>query len=160
MKPPNILISSANEGESNGYRMLISGFGLCRKLESGQMSFSLTVGRANGGGTPGWRAPEILRGEVRVDEAITDDNFVPTIGTGMLTMRLTKSVNIFTLGCLHYYCLTSGEHPFGDRFEREDNILRDQKSLQDLEGLDEDGPEAMDLIRPMLAPESANRYIR
>ena len=52
-------------------------------------------------------------------------------------MRLTESVDIFALGCLYYYCLTRGEHPFGNRYkpEREGNILEDQKSLQGLEGL-------------------------
>jgi len=159
IKPPNILISSAREGESSGHRMLISDFGLCRKLEIGQTSFAPTEGGVIGGGTFGWKAPEILRGEVRVNEAITDDNVGTTTGTGMQTMRLTKSVDIFALGCLYYYCLTSGEHPFGDRFKREDNILRDEKSLQGLEGLDEDGPEAVDLIRPMLARGAANRCV-
>jgi len=160
IKPPNILISSAKVGDSSGYRMLISDFGLCRKLEDGQTSFSPTEGGVIVGGTFGWRAPEILRGEVRVDEAITDDNVGTTTGTGMQAMRLTKLVDIFALGCLYYYCLTSGEHPFGDRFKREDNILRDQNSLQGLERPDEDGPEAVDLIRTMLAREAANRFVR
>ena len=70
IRPPNILISSASEGESSGYRMRISDFGLCRKLEFGETSFSPTVGSVIGGGTCGWNAPEILRGEVRADETI------------------------------------------------------------------------------------------
>jgi serine/threonine-protein kinase/endoribonuclease IRE1 len=40
-------------------------------------------------------------------------------GTGRPTTRLTKSIDIFALGCLYYYSLTNGGHPFGDRFERE-----------------------------------------
>ena len=160
IKPPNILISSARADEPGGYKMLVSDFGLCRKLEIGQTSFLPTDGGGIGGGTFGWKAPEILRGEVRVNEPIIDDNVGTTIGTGAQTMRLTKSVDIFALGCLYYYCLTSGQHPFGDRFKREDNILHDQKSLQDLEGLDEDGQEAMDLIRLMLTPEATKRCVR
>ena len=159
IKPPNILISIARADEPGGHRMLVSDFGLCRKLEVGQTSFLPTDGGGIGGGTFGWKAPEILRGEVRVNEAINDDNVGTTTETGTQTMRLTKSVDIFSLGCLYYYCLTSGQHPFGDRFKREDNILRDQKSLQDLEGLEEDGPEAMDLIKLMLASEAANRCV-
>jgi serine/threonine-protein kinase/endoribonuclease IRE1 len=139
--------------------MLISDFGLCRKLEVGQMSFSPTEGGVISGGTFEWKAPEILRGEVRVNEAITDDNVGTTVGTGIRTMSLTKLVDIFALGCLYYYCLMSGQHPFGDRFKREDNILRDQKSLQDLEGLDEDVSEAVDLIGLMLSHEAANRCL-
>jgi len=157
IKPQNILISNATEGESRG--MLISDFGLCQRLEVGQMSFSPTPSGMIGGGTCGWKAPEVLRGEVRADEAIADDNVGTAIGTGMQTMRLTKSVDIFPLGCIYYYCLTTGGHPFGDLFRREHNILGGQKSLQDLEGPRDDGPEALDLIASMLAYEAANRCV-
>lgn len=169
IKPQNILISGGKKGESNGHRMLISDFGLCRKLELDQTSFLPTAGGAMGVGTFGWRAPEILRGEVKLDEPLTDDHShssrgsVGTTtgsnysGTGKSTTRLTKSVDIFALGCLYYYCQTNGGHPFGDRFEREVNIIRDQKSLQGLEGFGEEGSEAVDLINAMLAPEAADR---
>ena len=171
IKPQNILVSSAKKGESSGHRMLISDFGLCRKLEVDQTSFLPTAGGAMGVGTFGWRAPEILRGEVKLDEPIADDNSqgsrdsVGTAtgsnhsGTGRPTTRLTKLVDIFALGCLYYYCLTNGGHPFGDRFEREVNIIRDQKSLQGLEGFGEEGSEAVDLISAMLAPEAADRCV-
>jgi serine/threonine-protein kinase/endoribonuclease IRE1 len=169
IKPQNILVSGGKTGESNGHRMLISDFGLCRKLELDQTSFVPTTGGAMGVGTFGWRAPEILRGEVKLDEPLTDDHShssrgsVGTAtgsnysGTGKSTTRLTKSVDIFALGCLYYYCQTNGGHPFGDRFEREVNIIRDHKSLQGLEGFGEEGSEAVDLINAMLAPEAADR---
>ena len=173
IKPQNILISSAKKGESNGHRMLISDFGLCRKLELDQTSFLPTTGGAMGVGTFGWRAPEILRGEVKLDETIADDNSQSSrdsvgtatgsnhsgTGSGKPRTRLTKSVDIFALGCLYYHCLTNGGHPFGDRFEREINILRDQKSMHGLEGLGEEGSEAVDLIGSMLAPEAADRCV-
>jgi serine/threonine-protein kinase/endoribonuclease IRE1 len=44
IKPQNILISGAKKGESSGHRMLISDFGLCRKLELDQTSFLPTTG--------------------------------------------------------------------------------------------------------------------
>ncbi|KAI9513442.1 hypothetical protein F5148DRAFT_5717 [Russula earlei] len=169
IKPQNILISSAKKGESSGNRMLISDFGLCRKLEVDQTSFLPTAGGVMGVGTFGWRAPEILRGDVKLDEAITDDNSQSSndsvgtatgsnhSGAGKATTRLTKSVDIFALGCLYYYCLTNGGHPFGDRFEREVNIMRDQKSLEGLEGFGEEGSEAVDLIGSMLAADTADR---
>lgn len=167
IKPQNILISGGKKGESNGHRMLISDFGLCRKLELDQTSFLPTTGGAMGVGTFGWRAPEILRGEVKLDEPLADDNNSQSsrgsVGTatgsnhGKPTTRLTKSVDIFALGCLYYYCQTNGGHPFGDRYEREVNIIRDQKSLQGLEGFGEEGSEAVDLINAMLAPEAADR---
>jgi serine/threonine-protein kinase/endoribonuclease IRE1 len=172
IKPQNILISGAKKGESGGHRMLISDFGLCRKLEVDQTSFLPTTGGVMGVGTFGWRAPEILRGEVKLDETIADDNSQSSHGsvgtatgsnhsgtTGKPTTRLTKSVDIFALGCLYYYCLTNGGHPFGDRFEREFNIIRDQKSLEGLEVFGEEGLEAVDLISSMLAPEAADRCV-
>jgi serine/threonine-protein kinase/endoribonuclease IRE1 len=54
IKPQNILISGAKKGESGGHRMLISDFGLCRKLELDQTSFLPTTGGAMGVGTFGW----------------------------------------------------------------------------------------------------------
>ncbi|KAI0058346.1 kinase-like protein [Artomyces pyxidatus] len=169
IKPQNILISSAKKGESSGHRMLISDFGLCRKLESDQTSFLPTANGMMGVGTVGWRAPEILRGEVKLDETTGDDHSQSSrdsVGTatgsvnsgmGRPATRLTKSVDIFALGCLYYYCLSNGGHPFGDRFEREVNILRNSRSLDALEGFGEEGSEAVDLISSMLAPEASDR---
>jgi len=154
INPENILISSAKEGKSDRYRMVISGFRLCQKLEAGQTSFFQTAGSADGGGTHGWTAPEILRWMVRRTTAVKE----------IQTMQLIKSVDIFALGCLYYYCLTLGKHPFDDpfddRFERDCHILHDQKSLQGLEILRVDDPEVVGLIASMLAPEAANRCVR
>ncbi|KAI0922527.1 hypothetical protein AcV5_009475 [Taiwanofungus camphoratus] len=164
IKPQNILISHAKKGagESAGHRMLISDFGLCKKLEVDQTSFLPTGHGAMG--TVGWRAPEILRGEVKLDEAGADESqssrgSVGSSGgtpTGKPT-RLTKSVDIFALGCLYYYVLTNGGHPFGDRFEREVNILKNAKSLDGLERFGEEGSEGADLISRMLSPEAYDR---
>ncbi|EED82822.1 predicted protein, partial [Postia placenta Mad-698-R] len=62
IKPQNILISHAKKGigETAGHRMLISDFGLCRKLEVDQTSFLPSANGAMAAGTVGWRAPEIL----------------------------------------------------------------------------------------------------
>ncbi|KAI0052372.1 kinase-like protein [Auriscalpium vulgare] len=169
IKPQNILISTGKKGESSGHRMLISDFGLCRKLELDQTSFLPTANGMMGVGTVGWRAPEILRGEVNLSETTGDDNSQSSrdsvgtatgsvhSGSGKPTTRLTKSVDIFALGCLYYYCLSNGGHPFGDRFEREVNIMRNARSLDVLEGWGEEGSEAVDLIGAMLAPEAADR---
>jgi serine/threonine-protein kinase/endoribonuclease IRE1 len=166
IKPQNILVADARKG----HRMLISDFGLCRKLELDQTSFLPTAGGMMGVGTFGWRAPEILRGDVKLDEAPTDENSMSSRGsTSTATStgsagagakkptRLTKSVDIFALGCLFYYCLTSGDHPFGDRFEREVNIIKNVQDLRGLEVFGEEGAEAADLITRMLAPEAADR---
>lgn len=173
IKPQNILISSAKKGAGTmaGHRMLISDFGLCKRLEVDQTSFLPTAYGAMAAGTAGWRAPEILRGDVKLDEPPTDDSTqssrgsVGTVGsTGSVPTtsrptRLTKSVDIFALGCLFYYILTSGGHPFGDRYEREINILKDEKSLSALESFGEEGLEAIDLITSMLNNDASKRFV-
>ena len=55
IKPQNILIS---EPDAFGrVRVMISDFGLCKKLAAGRISFSRRSGAA---GTEGWIAPEML----------------------------------------------------------------------------------------------------
>lgn len=171
IKPQNILISAPKTGvpgKDGGRRMLISDFGLCKKLEVDQTSFLPTAHGAMAAGTVGWRAPEILRGEVKLDDSMSDDHSQSSRGsvgtavngsTSGKPTRLTKSVDIFALGCLFYYVLTNGLHPFGDRFEREVNILKNTKSLDGLEQFGEEGSEAVDLITKMLDPEAYNRYV-
>ncbi|KAL5514856.1 hypothetical protein ACEPAG_2172 [Sanghuangporus baumii] len=168
IKPQNILVSAAKRGAGAmaGHRMLISDFGLCKRLEVDQTSFLPTAHGAGAAGTVGWRAPEILRGDVNLDESTVDDSTQSSRGSSVGTAipdpvhkptRLTKSVDIFALGCLFYYILTSGGHPYGDRYEREANILKDAKSLDALEAFGEEGLEAIDLITSMLDPDPSKR---
>lgn len=192
IKPQNILIS-ANKGNTTssntfgskngrggvGYRMLISDFGLCKKLDVDQTSFLPTAHGALAAGTVGWRAPEILKGEVKLDEGLAGEDrgsmssrgSVGTVtgssssgGVGSPAnnksqARLTKSVDIFSLGCLFYYTLTNGGHPYGDRFEREVNIIKDIKDLSGVEPFGEEGTEAKDLITTMLDLDPTRRSV-
>ncbi|KAF8721207.1 hypothetical protein RHS02_08933, partial [Rhizoctonia solani] len=157
IKPQNILVSARGA-------MLISDFGLCRKLDVDQTSFMPTAYGGAAAGTAGWRAPEILRGEVNVDMAALDVSnggigSSSGSGSGSATSgtRLTRSVDVFALGCLFFYVLSGGDHAFGDRFERDVNILRDEKRLDWLERLGEEGFEAIDLIQKMLSPDPKKR---
>lgn len=43
--------------------------------------------------------------------------------------KKTQKVDIFSLGCVFYYLMSLGEHPFGKRFEREQNILNGNSDL-------------------------------
>ena len=167
IKPQNIMVSSPKNGQN--HRMLISDFGLCKRLEVDQTSFMPTAFGAMAAGTVGWRAPEILRGEVRLDDPDTSQSSRGSVATmnGSNTpsssskpMKLTKAVDIFALGCLYYYCLAGGSHPYGDRFEREANIMKNTKSLSGLEHFGEEGTEATDLIGGMLDPQASSRYVK
>lgn len=82
---------------------MISDFGLCKKLSVGKASFSKRSGVT---GTDGWIASEMVAGR-----------------------RTTTSVDIFSMGCVFYYVLTKGCHPFGDPMKRQANILGNEFSL-------------------------------
>lgn len=44
----------------------------------------------------------------------------------------TCAVDIFSVGCVFYYVLTKGKHPFGDSLRRQANILSGDHSLDGL----------------------------
>lgn len=144
IKPQNILVAPVKKRRAKkttpedkyAVRMLISDFGLCKRLENDQSSFRATT--ANGAGTSGWRAPEVLN----------DDS----------NRRATRALDIFSLGCVFYYVLTSGSHPFGDRYLKESNIIR---GIYNLDSLDEAIPhlavEARDLITNMILRDPSKR---
>ncbi|GAA5897662.1 bifunctional endoribonuclease/protein kinase IRE1 [Sporobolomyces salmoneus] len=170
IKPQNILVSTAKRG--GGLRMLISDFGLCKKLDVDESSFQQTVNHA--AGSFGYRAPEVLRGLVDPNETANTGAMTPSlsVGSGGSTntlaassngtstdpsMRLTRSIDIFSLGCIFYYVLTKGEHPFGGRYEREMNILQGKASVERLDGLGEEAVEVQDLILRMVASDPRER---
>ncbi|KDE02470.1 IRE protein kinase [Microbotryum lychnidis-dioicae p1A1 Lamole] len=170
IKPQNILVSTSKH--HGGLRMLISDFGLCKKLDVDESSFQQTMNHA--AGSFGYRAPEVLRGLVDPEQESVSST--PSSSTqnspsrnrgssssssaGLLTdpsMRLTRSIDIFSLGCIVYYVLTGGEHPFGGRYEREMNILLGKISLERLDGLGEEAIEVQDLISRMVATDPRER---
>lgn len=69
----------------------------------------------------------------------------------LLNKRRNCSVDIFSLGCTMYSALLPGKHPFGDRLQRDQNII---EGKSDLEGLD---PEAHHLISMMISPVPEKR---
>ena len=58
IKPQNVLLSLPDI--NNRVRVMISDFGLCKKLNYGKASFSRRSGVT---GTEGWIAPEMLKGQ-------------------------------------------------------------------------------------------------
>jgi len=130
IKPANVLL--AIDPNTNTVRTMISDFGLCKKLATGRASFS----RRSGGipGTEGWIAPEMMRH----------------------SERTTYAVDVFSLGCIYYYVLTNGEHPFGDVFRRQSNILTDSHSLEHTK-VSACPQGAAELITSMISSDPAQR---
>ncbi|KAL7942737.1 hypothetical protein V8C42DRAFT_150745 [Trichoderma barbatum] len=160
LKPQNILVNLDKEGKP---RLLVSDFGLCKKLEDRQSSFGATTGRA--AGTSGWRAPELLLDDDGQNPAAMDSSTHSgshTILVGDATApnggRATRAIDIFSLGLVFFYVLTNGSHPFdcGDRYMREVNIRKGIYDLDPLDSLGDFAYEAKDLIASMLqaAPKS------
>lgn len=58
-----------------------------------------------------------------------------------------QNVDIFSLGCVFYYVLTEGSHPFGQWYEREANIMLGRCDLSPLQAV----PDALDLVTRMIA---------
>ncbi|XP_063312230.1 serine/threonine-protein kinase/endoribonuclease IRE1 isoform X1 [Pelobates fuscus] len=104
LKPHNILISMPNA--HGKVKAMISDFGLCKKLAVGRNSFSRRSGIP---GTEGWIAPEILSEDFK-------DN-------------PTYTVDLFSAGCVFYYVVSEGKHPFGKSLQRQANILLGAYSL-------------------------------
>nr|XP_031288906.1 serine/threonine-protein kinase/endoribonuclease IRE2 isoform X1 [Camelus dromedarius] len=132
LKPGNVLIAGPDsQGRS---RVVLSDFGLCKKLSAGRYSFSLRSGIP---GTEGWMAPELL-------QLLPPDS-------------PTSAVDIFSAGCLFYYVLSGGSHPFGESLYRQANILAGAPCLSHLEEEAHDKVVARNLVEAMLSQPSQAR---
>ncbi|PRQ47185.1 putative protein kinase IRE1 family [Rosa chinensis] len=104
--------------------LLIKESSFCAKLSDMGISKRLIGDMSSlGSGSSGWQAPEQL-----------------------LHGRQTRAVDLFSLGCVLFFCITGGRHPFGDHLERDINIVKNQMDLFLVEYI----PEALDLISRLL----------
>jgi len=107
-------------------RAKLSDMGLSRQLRQDEHSFE-----TNASGSWGWQSAEVLRGEKR-----------------------HNSIDVFSMGCIFYYTLTYGKHPFGDKYSRERNILHGKYDLSELENKNF---EAKHLIEKMISFDQSQR---
>lgn len=176
IKPQNILIAYPRPNQKN-LRFVISDFGLCRTLPNDVSTLAGTIG-ANAG-TVGWKAPELI-GASRTDTSTSDPN-APRSGADQSgtskdgssqdssvetgSSGVKRAVDIFSLGCVYFYVLTNGGHPFDSKEEleiwhaqREMNIKKGLMNLDKLKRLgDDESVEPTHLIEWMLAPKPEGR---
>ncbi|KAJ0693771.1 putative protein kinase IRE1 family [Helianthus annuus] len=81
---------------------------------------------ATGSGSSGWQAPEQL-----------------------CHGRQTRAMDMFSFACVLFFCMTHGEHPFGDHLERDINVTNNKKVNLSLV---KDIPEAVNLFIKLLDP--------
>lgn len=112
IKPENILISFPKR-PSNLRFVMITDFGLSKQITGFDTNHSTNVMKYFDG-TQGWMAPEII--EARDCQK---------------KLAPSKAADIFSLGCLFHYTIFEGKHPFGEKEERQQNILKDNHVLDE-----------------------------
>ena len=178
LKPQNILVKARPDLRRNGppqLKFVISDFGLCKQLDENNpnSTFAPTVAHT-AAGTTGWRAPELLvdsRERIAAPPATNSEMQLQNVSVGSTGSiegntvdptsgrRVTKAIDVFSLGCIFYYVMTHGKHPFDSGAEslgRDLRIKNDQKDLSYLRMFDYSF-EGEDLVLQMLAHDPKNR---
>lgn len=171
IKPQNVLVKAVKSNRpSNGLpklQFVISDFGLCKPLEEGPESTFAPTANHTAAGTTGWRAPELL---VHSRAALTAPGSTSTASRSTIHSsegvvdrpsgrRATKAIDIFSLGCVFYYVMTQGHHPFdvgGTSLGRDLNIKENNFSTDALR-LHDYQFDADDLVMQMLKNNPRDR---
>jgi serine/threonine-protein kinase/endoribonuclease IRE1 len=139
--------------------MVISDFGLGKNLPENVSTLIDPTGNA---GTSGWKAPELISQPRETESRHSQGNSMngSESATNGTASGVKRAADIFSLGCLFFWLLTDGIHPYEDDNGwtqlRELNIKRDHKRLEVLERWS-DAYEPMQLITSMLAHQPEHR---
>lgn len=159
IKPQNILVAFPKRYVDTGPRMVISDFGLGKNLPENVSTLIDPTGNA---GTSGWKAPELISQPRETESKHSQSNSVngSESATNGTASGVKRAADVFSLGCLFFWMLTDGIHPFEDDNGwtqlRELNIKRDRKNMEVLERWS-DAYEPMQLITSMLAHQPEHR---
>ncbi|XP_024018755.1 serine/threonine-protein kinase/endoribonuclease IRE1b [Morus notabilis] len=126
LKPQNILIIQ----DSPTLCAKLAEMGISRQLRGNKLS--LTDHKSSVCAATGWKAPEQL-----------------------LHGQQTAAMDLFSLGCILFFSITGGEHPFGNDDDRDQNIKN--KAYKPDWFLIKDFPEAVDLISSLIKFEAGER---
>lgn len=159
IKPQNMLIAYPKKNSVSDFpRVVISDFGLCKTLPD---NVSTLVGTTGHAGTAGWKAPELIFQPKEMLSGSQNSTARSENGDqppGSNAAGVKRAVDIFSLGCVFFYVLTGGQHPFDDEEGwmqlRERNIKTGRMNMVPLEML---GPDTLDLVRWMLAHNPEDR---
>jgi serine/threonine-protein kinase/endoribonuclease IRE1 len=108
-----------------------------------------------GPGSVGWQAPEVMARRTPTDASVKSgegsNTFDSVSDSGQFeassSNSTSRSVDIFSLGCIFYSTLVPGSHPFGEWYEREANIMHNRPNIEILKNISVD---AHDLIAAMI----------
>ncbi|KAF4553903.1 Ribonuclease 2-5A-like protein [Elsinoe fawcettii] len=157
IKPQNILIGRPTSTKK-GPHLLISDFGLCKTLPD---NASTVADATINAGTCGWKAPELISQPKDTASLNGHSSTSTSEGTPGHPGGIKRAADIFSLGCLFFWVLTGGCHPFDDKEGwaqiRELNIKKN--NMQNMHKLDlgNDTEEPMQLITAMLAHRPEER---
>jgi serine/threonine-protein kinase/endoribonuclease IRE1 len=158
IKPQNILIAYPPRNQKNGFRLVISDFGLCKTLPD---NISTLIGTTGNAGTVGWKAPElILQPQDMNRGSSTGHSRESSSSSDPVAQGVKRAVDIFSLGCVFFYVLTNGSHPYDDEEGwmqmRELNIKKDKANFDQL-SLGDDSQEPRHLVEWMLKNKPEDR---
>ncbi|OCK77216.1 hypothetical protein K432DRAFT_428177 [Lepidopterella palustris CBS 459.81] len=159
IKPQNILIAYPQKNQKNIPRLVISDFGLCKTLPD---NVSTLIGTTGNAGTVGWKAPELILQpkELEARQSSTGHSRDSSNSTDPVSQGVKRAVDIFSLGCVFFYVLTNGCHPFDDDEGwmqiRELNIKKNKANFSRL-NLGDDSEEPIQLISWMLENKPEDR---
>ncbi|KAF2740482.1 hypothetical protein EJ04DRAFT_482542 [Polyplosphaeria fusca] len=158
IKPQNILIAYPQKNSKGGPRLVISDFGLCKTLPD---NVSTLIGTTGNAGTVGWKAPELITQPKDMERgSSTGHSRDSSSSTDPVAQGVKRAVDIFSLGCVFFYVLTNGSHPFDDEEGwiqmRELNIKKDLPNFTQLR-LGDDSEEPIHLISWMVSNRAEDR---
>lgn len=175
IKPQNVLVRAVKSHRAvigqPKLQFVITDFGLCKTLDDGPNSTYAPTANHTAAGTSGWRAPELLVNSKAAiaapiastsNSTLTNSHSHSSDGTTIdppTGRRATKAIDIFSLGCVFFYIMTQGRHPFdvgGESLGRDLNIKEHRSDLSVLRLYDY-SYEADDLIMQMLQHQPRHR---